>query len=82
MTSPHGAVPTTDPRQWLRAYWRDSLAADVPDDVNPVRYGATSLMLVRLVAEVEDIWGVTLPAYAFMKGECIDRLAELIQPPQ
>lgn len=66
-------------RVWLHDYWRGVLGVDVPDEENPRRYGASSLAVVRMVTEVEDACGITLPGYVLMTGESVSRIVQLVE---
>lgn len=64
---------------WLVSYWEERLQlASVPTDRALTDIGATSLRMVQMVADVEDRYGVELPAWVFMRGVSIDQLISLI----
>lgn len=72
---------TADPaevREWLRRFWHEVLSVQLPLTANPMDAGATSISVVRMIAEIEDRWDVILPAHVLMRCAPLAEIERLV----
>ncbi|CAL9614302.1 Linear gramicidin synthase subunit B [Streptomyces sp. enrichment culture] len=78
-TAAPGDTPLGPVAQLVREIWRDTCGIDAGPHDNFFHAGGNSILAIRLIAEIQNEFEVTLPVRAVFEGPTVVEMAQLIE---